>query len=189
MKEIMKEIIQVDGMDAELTRKKIKNMYLRFQDGKVCVSAPAGMKQEQIEAFVREHRDWIEHAKSHWIRQEAKRGMRAERTKEEKWRDWTRLKESLTELIAFWAPRMGVRPNGFKIREMKTRWGSCNVKTHHMTFNMELAYVPQECLEYVVVHELSHLIEPSHNERFWQTMETYLPDAKERRRKLKGYSV
>lgn len=183
------EIIQIDGRNAELTRKNIKNMYLRYKDGKICISAPEGMRIQEIKAFVHERSDWINAAEKHWKEQEESRERTAGRTKEEQWNDWTRLKGQLTERIAFWAPKMGVRPNGFKIRKMKTRWGSCNVQTHHMTFNMELAYVPEDCLEYVVVHELSHLIEPSHNERFWRTMETYLPDAKERRKKLKGYSV
>ena len=110
-------------------------------------------------------------------------------TKEEAWKAWVYLKDEIQKLLNLWAPQMGVIPGGFKIRQMKTRWGSCNVRTHHMTFNLALAHVPYECLEYVVVHELSHLIEPSHNERFWRTMETYLPDAKLRRKKLKGYSV
>jgi hypothetical protein len=58
---------------------------------------------------------------------------------------------------------------------MKTLWGSCNTKTHSIRLNSELAKKPKECLEYVVVHELMHLIEPSHNRRFVTLMDQHMP--------------
>jgi predicted metal-dependent hydrolase len=84
---------------------------------------------------------------------------------------------------------MRVKSEGFTIRKMKTRWGSCNVRTHHLNFNLALARVPRECLEYVVVHELTHLLEASHNANFWNLMEYYLPGSKRLRKKLNEYSV
>ena len=71
------------------------------------------------------------------------------------------LKMQLQRLIDKWEPVMGVKSAGFTIKKMKTRWGSCNVKSHHLNFNLLLAKVPSECAEYVVVHELTHLLEPS----------------------------
>lgn len=183
--------IEVDSNTIHVSRKKIKNMYLRIKkdDARIEVSAPLKMKDAQIIAFIKSRRDWINDAKAR-----AEKLMEKENDipvlapfQERELR--YALKKRIEELIARWEPVMHVKSNGFTIKKMKTRWGSCNVRTHHMTFNLALAHIPYECLEYVVVHELSHLIEPSHNERFWRTMETYLPDAKLRRKKLKGYSV
>lgn len=188
MKQNRTRLFEVDGLQVQLIQKDIKNMYLRYkgESDTVLVSAPFSMRERDIVHFIRERREWIADAKQRWQERSEEK---PEMTKEEAWKAWVYLKEEIQKLLNLWAPQMGVIPGGFKIRQMKTRWGSCNVRTHHMTFNLALAHVPYECLEYVVVHELSHLIEPSHNERFWRTMETYLPDAKLRRKKLKGYSV
>ena len=97
------------------------------------------------------------------------------------------LKKKLENLIGKWEPVMNVKAQGFTIKKMKTRWGSCNVKSHHLNFNLALARVPEECVEYVVVHELTHLLEPSHNERFWKLMELYLPGSKELRKQLNTF--
>ena len=90
-----------------------------------------------------------------------------------------RLKMQLQRFIDKWEPVMGV----------KSGWGSCNVKSHHLNFNLLLAKVPSECAEYVVVHELTHLLEPSHNARFWSLMEYYLPESKKLRKQLAGFSA
>ena len=100
-----------------------------------------------------------------------------------------KLKMQLQRLIDKWEPVMGVKSAGFTIKKMKTRWGSCNVKSHHLNFNLLLAKVPSECAEYVVVHELTHLLEPSHNARFWSLMEYYLPESKKLRKQLAGFSA
>ena len=100
-----------------------------------------------------------------------------------------RLKMQLQRFIDKWEPVMGVKSAGFTIKKMKTRWGSCNVKSHHLNFNLLLAKVPSECAEYVVVHELTHLLEPSHNARFWSLMEYYLPESKKLRKQLAGFSA
>ena len=67
---------------------------------------------------------------------------------------------------------------------MKTKWGSCNTTTHSINLNLELAKKPPECLEYILVHELIHLLERHHNERFKSLMDQYLPDWRERRNLL-----
>ena len=85
------------------------------------------------------------------------------------------------------ARMMGLKPSAVKVNSAKTRWGSCNVNSHHLNFNFALAMVPDECLEYVVVHELTHLLEASHNEKFWSLMEFYLPGSKELRKKLNTF--
>ena len=106
--------------------------------------------------------------------------------REEILRRWQRdqLKTLAAELIAQWEGRMGVRVSTWHIKRMKTKWGSCNFRAHRIWLNLSLAEQPVECVEYVVVHELCHLLEPSHNERFWALMTQYLPDWKARRTRL-----
>ena len=89
-------------------------------------------------------------------------------------------------LIEKWAPIMGVSPGRIVYRNMVSRWGSCNVKTGRICINVQLAAHPPECLEYVVVHELCHLLEASHGPRFKALMDAFLPDWRSREAKLRG---
>ncbi|MFR3273062.1 MAG: M48 family metallopeptidase [Slackia sp.] len=89
-------------------------------------------------------------------------------------------------LVERWAPVMGVKPGKLAYRNMVSRWGSCNVKTGRICINVQLAAHPPECLEYVVVHELCHLLEASHGPRFKSLMDTFLPDWRSREAKLRG---
>jgi predicted metal-dependent hydrolase len=70
---------------------------------------------------------------------------------------------------------MGVQVDSFTVRKMKTKWGSCTPALQTIRLNLELAKKPAECLEYVVVHELVHLLEPSHNHRFIALMDSFMP--------------
>lgn len=83
--------------------------------------------------------------------------------------------EEVAPLLARWEGIMGVKAGKVHVQRMKTRWGSCNPKTGRILLNTELAKKPRACLEYVVVHELAHLIEPTHNARFVRLMDQYLP--------------
>ena len=74
---------------------------------------------------------------------------------------------------------MGVQSSGFSVRKMKTRWGSCTPTSRTIRFNSELGRKSPECLEYVVVHELAHLIERSHNARFKAILDGHMPDWRE----------
>lgn len=76
-------------------------------------------------------------------------------------------------------------PN-LKIRKMKTRWGVCNIKNNNITLNLELYRYDIECLDYVIVHELSHFIEGNHSKNFWKIVEKYYPNYKEIRKKLRS---
>jgi len=86
------------------------------------------------------------------------------------------LMEDISRLISHWESILGVKSSAFTIRDMKTRWGSCNIRTHKLSFNLQLARKSPKCLEYVVVHELVHLLEGSHNKRFKAYMDHFLPN-------------
>ncbi|OXS16191.1 metal-dependent hydrolase [Zobellella denitrificans] len=93
----------------------------------------------------------------------------------------TEMKERTSELLDHWQPLLGVEAAGWGLKKMKTKWGSCNVQSKRIWLNLELAKKPPECLEYILVHELIHLLERHHNERFRQYMDRYLPNWQERR--------
>ena len=103
----------------------------------------------------------------------------SERTKREEALDhWyrCRLQDRLPALIDRWERNVGVKVNEVRIRKMKTRWGTCNRRARRIWLNLELMKKPATCLEYVVVHELVHLIERKHNNRFKNLMDKHLPE-------------
>ncbi len=105
--------------------------------------------------------------------------------------DWYRqiLKVAVTPLIASWEPRLGVEVTGFFVQQMKTKWGSCNPTTRTIRLNTELAKKPTECLEYIVLHEMVHLLEPRHNARFAGLMSQFMPAWEHHRRTLNRLPV
>ncbi len=92
-------------------------------------------------------------------------------------KEWYReqLKVILAELIPKWEAILHVKANQVKVQSMKTKWGSCNTENGNVLFNIELAKKPIECIEYVVLHELLHLIERNHNDVFKAYLDKYLP--------------
>lgn len=105
--------------------------------------------------------------------------------------EWYRglLKEQLNPLLKKWQAKLDVKASFVGIRRMKTKWGSCNPQTARVWLNLELAKKPIECLEYILVHELVHLLERHHNERFVQLMDKYLPKWRSCRQLLKDTSI
>ena len=91
--------------------------------------------------------------------------------------EWYReqIKAAVPPLLARWQPLIGVSAERVFVQRMKTRWGSCNHKARTIRLNTELAKKPPACLEYLVVHELVHLLEPTHNARFVALMDRFMP--------------
>jgi len=97
--------------------------------------------------------------------------------KEEIMREWyrNRLKAQIPELIYKWEDTLGVEIEDWGVKLMKTKWGSCNIEERRIWLNLELAKKPIRCLDYVVLHEMAHLKERHHNDRFKALLDTYLP--------------
>ncbi len=85
------------------------------------------------------------------------------------------LRARLQTLLAKWEPKIGVGVPEVRIRKMKTRWGTCNSDAGRIWLNLELVKKQASCIEYIVVHEMFHLIERHHNERFWDLMDRHMP--------------
>lgn len=90
----------------------------------------------------------------------------------------------LPRLIKKWEPKLGVRVNAYFLQQMKTKWGSCNHKGGNIRLNTELVKKPKDLLEYVVVHEMVHLLEPTHSERFLELLTKHYPSWREARSEL-----
>lgn len=92
-------------------------------------------------------------------------------------KEWyrTQLKSELPELIQKWEKTIGVKSNSWGVKQMKTKWGTCNIEAGRIWLNLELAKKPKICLEYIIVHELVHLLERHHNERFVAYMDQFMP--------------
>ena len=111
------------------------------------------------------------------------------REQREHWvNEWYRdlLKAEIKQLLPKWETITGLHVDEWQIKNMKTRWGTCNTKCRRIWLNLQLAKCPVECLEYVILHELTHLLERGHNERFYAHMDRYMPRWREIRKRLNG---
>ncbi len=106
--------------------------------------------------------------------------------REEVMLEWPRslLHEVVPALIKKWEQRLGVKASGYLLQRMKTKWGSCNPRAGSIRLNSELVKKPKDLLEYVVVHEMLHLVEPTHSERFVALLDQHFPTWREARAEL-----
>ena len=177
----MQRRIALDGwtLDYEFSRKRVKNLNLRVRgDGSVAVSAPLRMPMEQVESFLRKKQDFLRCAVE-----------KAERptvslSEEDKANCRRKTEELLRRLYPAFAP-YGVPEPTLRFREMKSRWGSCIPSKRVITINLRLALCPEECLEYILVHELCHFLQADHSAKFYAWMDCFLPDWRQRRRRLR----
>ena len=152
----MHATFQLGDMTVDVVRKDIKNIHLSVlpPNGRVRISAPARLALDTIRVFAISKVAWIQR-------------------QQQKLRE--QVKEAAPPLFAKWERLMNVKVERFYVQRMKTRWGSCNARARTVRLNAELAKKPRPCLEYIVVHELAHLLEPSHNARFTALMDRFMP--------------
>lgn len=94
------------------------------------------------------------------------------------------LHELIPALIAKWEPKLGVKVNAYFLQRMKTKWGSCNHQAGNIRLNTELVKKPKDLVEYVVMHEIAHLVEPTHNERYVAILNRHYPTWRDVREEL-----
>lgn len=99
------------------------------------------------------------------------------------------IRDVVNGMIEKWAPVMNVKVSRIFVQRMRTRWGGCNPTTGVIRLNTDLAKKPVECLEYIMVHEMVHLIEPTHNSRFTSLMDLFLPTWQQLRKRLNQLPV
>ena len=163
------------------------------KNGDVHVSVPIGMSKVQVERFIKEHADWIAKARKNTSEREQRRKAFFQQlplqTTVQKASALRRLMTMVAPMIEHHAKVMGVSPKRITARAMISRWGMCNGKTGSICLSYYLLLLPEWCVEHVVVHELCHLLEPSHNARFHALMDRYFPRWKEARRETRKISL
>ena len=154
------------------------------QDANLIVRAPRRMSDRTVAAFVASKHDWIEkHIKK--VKERAiRRAEVPEFTEEERKVLTKKARGIISEKVAYFAPIVGVTYGRIAIRRQKTVWGSCSSKGN-LNFNYLLAMMPNEVIDYVVVHELCHRKEMNHSKRFWAEVERVIPNHKALRKWLK----
>jgi len=100
-----------------------------------------------------------------------------------------RLKEQIPPLIEKWQNIIGVRVKEWGIKQMKTRWGTCNIKAKRIWLNLELAKKPKHCLEYILVHEMLHLLERHHSDRFIAYLDEFIPQWRPYKEELNRFPI
>ena len=161
------------------TRKSISLEIKRT--GEVIVRAPRNLPDKDIKAFVKAHKKWmLKKIKEQENRQSYQFPLFENITQDK----MDKIKELFCKKVEYYAGIMGVTYGRITIRNQKTRWGSCSSKGN-LNFNYRLAYLPEELLDYVVVHELAHRIHMNHSEKFWQTVAKYYPDYQKCKRQLR----
>ena len=193
MEPVRSEQLEVSGETVLVIRKRIANVYLRVKppDGHLEVTAPLKLGDDQIRAFIDGKHRWITTTRERLARSRdvyaqpgADGQLQPGRSEAEAKRI---LQERLPTLLDRWVPVVGRRPERISLRKMKTRWGSCTPATASIRLNTDLAWLDPDLLEYVLVHELTHLYEHGHGPGFRARMDRYMPDWTERRRRLNRY--
>jgi hypothetical protein len=164
-----------------------------FADERIVVRAPNRIAKKDVQRFLQEHEEWI-YQKQQTLRTRVRKKQEARAQYEipayEDLSDMEkcRIRVHFLERLRLYAPRMGVTYNRVTIRNQKGRWGSCSSKGN-LNFNYRLHYLPQELMDYVVVHELAHRIYMDHSSAFWEMVEKYNPDYKNCKLRLKEIGI
>lgn len=217
----MKEIV-LDGISISVTKKSIKNMYLRVvpPDGEVRITAPRKVSDESIRRFAISRLSWIKKQRKYFkerprhverkyvtgescylwgkkycldvqysnarnrvylsgdklvlqVRQESTFAQR-----ECVLNEWYRgqMKQVIPDLLRKCENIVGVQAKEWRIKNMRTKWGTCNIQKKRIWLNLQLAKKTPECLEYIIVHELVHLLERNHNKTFYGYMDRFYPN-------------
>lgn len=187
----MQKIVLLGGRELpyELEYKSVKHINLRIRpDGTIHVSANRRHSMKSIEAVFTANADMILRSldRAAELRKNAASITELSRTKEGRACELA-VSGALRRFYPFFASACGGSMPEIRYRRMKSRWGSCTPSKKLLTFNTRLAYVPERCVEYVVVHEFCHFLVPNHSARFYQCMASVLPDWHARRDEIRKY--
>jgi len=159
------------------------------KNGDVHVSAPIGVSKKEVEAFVCEHREWIAEARKKTAERQNQRAAFFNQlpltTRTQKAEAMEKIRLLVEPMARRYAKMMNTTPSSVRYKPMKSRWGVCNVKERSICYSTYLLLLPDWCVEHVVVHELCHLLEPSHNAHFHALMDKYYPRWKEARKETR----
>lgn len=169
-------------MDYKVIKSKRKTIAIQVsKNGEVIVRIPKKLTDQNfIDKFVNDNRQWIEKQLAKSEKRSQFYDISPQKIEELK----RRAKVILPQKVAYFEKVMGVEATGVKITSATTRFGSCNGK-NLICFSYRLMMFPEEAIDYVVVHELAHILQKNHSNAFYEIVKAYLPDYKEREKLLK----
>ena len=167
-----------------------KSLGLEVRDANtVLARIPTRVSDRELKAFVENHRSWIlEKTEVMAEREEKRKSTPAPPPELLSKTDRMKIQLKIGKRVRHYCEAMGVTVGYVTVKDQKTRWGSCSAKGN-VNFNYQLAFLPEELLDYVVIHELAHRRHMNHSRAFWAEVEKYCPDYLERREQLKEYSL
>ena len=167
-----------------------KSLGLEVRDANtVLARIPTRVSDRELKAFVENHRSWIrEKTEVMAEREEKRKSTPAPQPELLSKTDRMKIQLKIGKRVRHYCEAMGVTVGYVTVKNQKTRWGSCSAKGN-VNFNYQLAFLPDELLDYVVIHELAHRRHMNHSRAFWAEVEKYCPDYLERREQLKEYSL
>ena len=183
---ILNDKVTNENIRVQVIRSGRKSLGLEVRpDGTVLARIPARLSDRELKAFIEKQQDWIlkkvDQVKK---RADARTKIKVPSVDALSDAEIQKIKDKIADRVKYYCAVMQVTVGRITIRNQKTRWGSCSIHSKKIRINLQLAAKPEECIEYVLVHELCHLLEPSHNERFYYFMDLYLPDWENRKKKL-----
>lgn len=163
----------------EIIRSKRRSIAIQVDtDCNIVVRAPLNMSEDKIQSFVLEKKAWLEKAVAEQMK---KRKQQKNYTDEDIKILRKKAKEVIPQKVAYYSKIMGVEPTGVKINSAKKRYGSCSGK-NSLNFSLFLMDKDERFIDYVVVHELAHIVHHNHSKEFYALIEKYMPDYKERKK-------
>ena len=186
----IKEAAGLGEIRISVIRSARKSLGLEVRDANtVLARIPTRVSDRELKAFVENHRSWIlEKTAVMAEREEKRKSTPAPPPELLSKTDRMKIQLKIGKRVRHYCETMGVTVGYVTVKNQKTRWGSCSAKGN-VNFNYQLAFLPEELLDYVVIHELAHRHHMDHSRAFWAEVEKYCPDYRERRAALKEYSL
>lgn len=181
----MTKNLNIDGFQINVTWKRIKRLNMRIvpPNGDIVMSVPYRTSEKEIKSFVRDKQNWIRKSQQKVVERAAARPCPSSDAEKARTRD--ALKVRVAGRLPAIEQQTGLFCNGYTIRDMHTRWGSCNTETHHINISLMLAYRSDEELDYVLIHELVHTKVSNHGPHFRNYMDKLMPNWRQVRASLK----
>lgn len=177
-------------MSIQVTYRRTSRLSMRIvKSGDVHVSVPYGTSIAEVEAFIETHREWIEKSRKKTSERQQQRvaffSQLPLATRAQADEALERLEALVGPMVERHAKEMGVKPSVVYYKPTISRWGQCDVRKRSICISAYVLLLPDWCVEHVVVHELCHLLEPSHNARFHALMDQYFPRWREARKETR----
>lgn len=154
-------------------------------DARVVLTLPRGVSERRGKDFVNHHQEWIIDK----LQSLHEKGVADQEAQQNDYRAKKEIaRKRLVPVIESWAQKMNLKYNRVAIKKTSTRWGSCSSKGN-INLHYRLAFIDEELMEYVVIHELAHLVHMNHSNDFWGLVETWCPEWKDRRKQLRKIST